>query len=322
VAAVLSRVADYARGPLTRRLHAPAPPIAVRPPPRGMRSLVYLVDFAGLPRVVLRADGRWLRAARLAYNFRSFARLGLPVPRLLGCDLSPLTRLRWGFYVLAEEFVEGHFVDHAPDRVAAVRAAARALARFHSVTRRTWGWPGIPRLGSYRAYFLGHVAKRAANLARRLPQGQAERLNAWFREQAAAAPLGSPFALTHGRVNCGNFVVRPDGEATLLDLIEARYGSFCPDLVAALDRLCARDETLMSAFLREYFAARPPECRAAFEGSRTFFEASRAVGRASNLTRRLARATDPGEAASFRSKLHQQAARLSGLSGVDLTVTG
>lgn len=321
-AALLDAIAAYARGPLVRRLGAPGPPTSVRPATRGVRSLVFLADFDGFPSVILRASEGWLRAARLAYNFHSFTGMGLPVPRLLDSDLSPLTRARWGFYPLAEQFVEGCHPDEAPDREAATRAVARALARFHRVERRTWGWPGFPRLGSYRAHFLERAARGAAHLAPALAPGQTGLLNAWLREHAAAAPLGRPFSLIHSRVNCGNFVVRPDGEATLVDLVEARYGCFCPDLVSALERLCERDERLMAAFLDEYFGGRPAACREAFEASRTFFEASRALARAGTYARRIARAPDAPESPTFRARLQRQVARLADLTRIALTLVG
>jgi Ser/Thr protein kinase RdoA (MazF antagonist) len=319
-AALLDAIAAYARGPLVRRLGAPGPPTSVRPATRGVRSLVFLADFDGFPRVILRASEGWQRSARLAYNFRSFARLRLPVPRLLARDLSPLTRLRWGFYLLVEQFEQGQHPDDAPDREAATRAVARALARFHNVQARMWGWPGFPRLGSYRAHFLKRAAKSAAHLAPALATGQTGPLNAWFREHAAAAPLGSPFSLTHSRINCGNFVVRPDGEATLVDLVEARYGCFCPDLISAFDRLCERDERLMSAFLDEYFGGRPAACRETFEASRGFFEANRALARAGTYARRIARGPDAPDAPAFRARLQRQVARLAELTGIGLTL--
>mgnify|MGYP005836354501 FL=1 len=198
-------------------------------------------------------------------------------------------------------------------------APSRALARFHEVHRRIWGWPGFPRLGSYRAHFLRRVAERIGHLAPALAPGQSGLLDAWFRQHAVAAPLGPPFSLTHCRVNCGNFVVRPDGEAAVLDLIEARYGSYCPDLVSALERLCERDEGLMAAFLDEYFARRPAGCREAFEASRGFFEASRALGRAGTYARRIARAPAAPEAPAFRARLARQMALLSRLTGIGLS---
>lgn len=313
-------VERYAHGRLVRRLGAPGPPKALRPAARGVRSLVFLVDFEGFARVVLRANDRWLRAARLAHNFRSFARLGLPVPELLVAELSPLARLRWGFYALVERFQVGRHPDEAADREAATRAVARALARLHNIQRRRWGWPGLPRLGSYREHFLERVAERAGHVAKVLAPGQAAPLNAWFREQAAAAPLDPPFALTHSRVNCGNFVVRPDGEATLVDLIEARYGTFCPDLVSALDRICARDERLMAAFLEEYFGSRPAGTREVFESALPFFEASRTLGRAASYVRRVRRAEDAAEAEAFRTRLARQVARLAEQTGLALTL--
>ncbi len=313
-------VARYASERLPGRLGAQGPPVSLRAPSLGMRSIVHLVDFEGFPRIVLRVLRRWLRAARLAYNFRAFARTGLPVPRLLDSDLSPLTRVRWGFYALSEEFVEGQHPTEAADREAAVRAVARALARFHNVERRRWGWPAFPRPGSYRRHVLERVAERAGHLARALPQGQPDALVAWFRLHAGTAALDAPFALTHSRVNRGNFIVRPDGEAIVVDLIECRYGTFCPDLVSALHRLCECEERLTGAFLDEYFATRPARCRAAFEQSRTFFEASHELGQASSNTRRVGRALDADEAAAFRACLAEHVERLAELTGVELTL--
>lgn len=311
-------IAAYARGPLVKRLQAPGPPVAIRVPAQGVRSIVHILDFDGFPRVVLRVLGRWLRAARLAYNFRSLGSMGLPVPALLDSDLSPLTRWRWGFYALSEQFVEGRHPHEAPDREAAVRAVARALARFHNVERRSWGWPAFPRLGSYRCHTLERIAQRTSHLATVLPQAERDGLTAWFRQHAEAASLGPPFALTHSRVNCGNFVVRPDGDATALDLIECRYGSFCPDLVSALHRFCDRDDHLMAALLDEYFAARPARCREAFARSRTFFEANRALAQAASNTRRAGRAAGDDEASAFRAAAAQHVARLAELTGVNL----
>jgi len=319
-APLAAAVERYARGRLVRRLGAPGPPTSARPAARGVRSLVFLVDFDGFPRVVLRANERWLRAVRLAHNFRSFARMGLPVPELLVAELSPLARPRWGFYPTVERFQQGCHPDEAPDRQAAARAVARALARMHNIQRRRWGWPGFPRWGSYRAHFLERVAERAGHLAKALAPGQGDRVLDWFRRGAAHAPLDPPFALTHSRVNSGNFVLRPDGEAVVVDLIEARYGTFCPDLVSALDRICDRDEGLMAAFLDEYFAARPAGCRETFDASRTFFEAYRTLGRAGTYVRRIPRSQDEAEAEAYRERLARQVARLAGLTGLDLTL--
>ncbi|MFW6161699.1 MAG: phosphotransferase, partial [Planctomycetota bacterium] len=269
----------------------------------------------------LRAVPRWLPAARLAYNFRSFARLALPVPRLLDSDLSPVTRLRWGFYALSEEYVRGQPPTETADRAGAVRAVARALARFHTVERPRWGWPAFPRLGSYRRYVLRRVSGRVGHLAGALPSDQCEALLAWFAQHADLAALEPPFSLTHSRVNSGNFILRPDGEVAVVDLIECRYGTWCPDLVSALHRLCECDERWTAAFLEEYFAARPAWCRAAFEESRTFFEANRALGQAASNTRRAARAADPEAAAALRARLAEDIRRLADLTGVALAET-
>jgi Ser/Thr protein kinase RdoA (MazF antagonist) len=314
-------IVSYARERLPRRLGLEGQTVTLRRAAFGVRSIVHLVDLSGGSHVVLRALTPWVSAARLTYNLRSFARLGLPVPRLLDSDLSPLTAWRWGFYALTEERVDGTHPHEHPDQDAAARAVARALARFHSVERWRWGWPGLPRIGSYRAHLIARAAKRARHLDKALAQPRRREIEAWFREHSRSAPLGSPFALCHSRVNPGNFLLRPDGEAVALDLIESRYGAFAIDLVSAFYRICDGEAARIAAFLDEYFAARPAWCREAFDGARTFFEANRALGQAATFTRRAARAAAAGDAdelALFRAGLRDHVAYLSSLTGIDL----
>ena len=320
IEALYDGIVRYAHGPLPRRLGAPGPPVAIRRDALGTRSVVHFVEFDGFPRVVLRALPRWLPAVRLARNFRSFARMGLPVPELLYSDLSPLTRWRWGFYALAEQWIEGQHPTEMADREPGVRAMGRALARFHSVERRRWGWPAFPRPGSYRAYFLERISRRIRHLDPALrPSGQAA-LEAWFREQGEEPALDPPFSLTHSRVNKVNFVVRPDGEVVVLDLIECRYGTFCPDLISALDRICERDEMLTASFLDEYFGRRPPRCREAFVRSRAFFEARHELAQSAINARRTARSATADEADASRDLLRGHVARLAALTGIELTL--
>jgi aminoglycoside phosphotransferase (APT) family kinase protein len=319
--ALHDRILRYARGPLVGRLGEAELPTALEPATGGARSVVYFVDFPSGRRVVLRAVPRWLRAARLAYNFRSMKALGLPVPALLHAGLSPLTRLRWGFHPIVEEFVAGQDVPALGYEEGAVRAVALALARLHAVERRRWGWPGLSRFGSYRAYYLARLARRVRDLDDALAERRGEALGAWLRDQAPRAPLDPPFALTHSRVNPGNIVVTPDGEAVVLDLIECRYGAWGPDLVSALRRLCGGLCERQASLLDEYFGHLPSGRREAFERSRPLFEAAYDLAEAAVNARWVARAAAAGRAAEWQGQaLAESVARLAAATGIELTL--
>jgi hypothetical protein len=243
------------------------------------------------------------------------------VPKLLTWDCTLRTRLRWGFYALVEERVEGRHIEALGRPEHAVRAVARTLAQFHNLVRERWGWPRFPLWGSYRRYYLTRIARRAGALDGMLKRRGSGDLMAWFRDRAAGAPLEAPFSLTHSRVDSTNFVITPGGEAVALDLLECRFGTFASDVAWALERICKGRAEHVGWFLDTYFALRPRPCREAFEASRAFFAADYRLARASIYLRRL---PDPARGGDRREKrlsaLRAHLARLAGLTGIDLAV--
>jgi hypothetical protein len=290
---MLDAVRRYASGPLARRLGAAGRPVRLEPATRGKRSLVYFVEIEGVAPAVLRAVPGLADAWKLAHNLRALRAEGLPVPDLLAVDLWPLTRLRWGFWPVVERRIEGSHLDELGRPEAAVRAVAGLLARFHNVERRRWGWPAFGRWGSYRRHLLARMARRARTFDSVLETPRAADLVPWCREQAGAAPLDAPFSLTHSRVYCANFIVTPEGQAYAIDLLECRFGTFAIDLTWALK----------------------------YERSRPFFEADYHLARASIYARRLPRRLHVPQAREQKlTALRRHAARLSELTGVELTI--
>lgn len=314
---MLAAVSRYAAGPLARRLGLDARAVAAEPATRGARSLVYFLDVGGERRAVLRAVRRLPDAAKLAYNHSRLRASGLPVARVLTASASPLTRLRWGFYPVVEEYIDGRHVAPRKASETAVRAVARALARFHGVERRRWGWPWFPRWGSYRKHYLARIARRARCVDEGLETGRSEELMAWFQARAREAPLEPPYALLHGRVHGTNFVVTPEGQAVALDLLECRFGSFAADVNWALPRICGDDAQRGAWFTETYFAHRPQAYREAFARSRPFFQAAYRLGRAAIYTRRARRAR--GRRAEKLERLRIHLAALADLTGIDMT---
>jgi len=317
---LLKRVRRYATGPLARRLGAPPEAIEVQPARHGERSLVYFVKVDGQPRVVLRAEWGFINAWQIVTSHRWLARRGLPVPRLIVGDFYLPSRVWWGFCPIVEEWVEGHHVDALGRPEPAIRAVATTLARFHAFERRRWGNPWVPRLGSYRRYFLSRQVRRAADLDSVLQRSRRGELLAWLDERAGTAPLEPPFSLLHCRVFAGNFVVTPQGEAVAVDLLEVRYGTFGLDVAWALERVCGGDGERSAWFLDTYFGLRP-SCREAFEASRPFFEADCGLAQAAVSARRVQLRLQKGRrVGSWLGSLRRQVERLAAITGIDLVV--
>ncbi len=317
----LEAVRRYVRGPLARRLGVEGRPARVEPAVHGKRSLVYFVDIEGTAPTVVRAVPRFADAWKLAHNLRAFQTKKLRVPTLVAADLSPLTRLRWGFWPLVEERIEGGHLDELGRPEAAVRAVASTLAQFHNVTRRRWGWPALPRWGSYGRHLLARMEKRARNFDAVLDTPRAAMLMQWCRERAAQAPLAPPFSLTHSRIYCPNFIVTPANDAYAIDLLECRFGTFGIDLTWALERLCAGEPQPCAWFLDAYFAERPAGRRGAYERSLPFFQVDYHLARASLYARRLPRRMHVPQARQQKlDALDRHAARLSHLTGIQLTI--
>lgn len=318
---LLDAVEGYCGGPLAKRLGAAGRPARVEPVPHGKRSMVYVVDFDGLPRTVFRAVLRFSDAWKLVYNHRHFLKLGLPVPRLLAASLWPPTRLRWGFWPVAEEYVEGRHLDQIGRPEPAVRAVAGTLARMHNVQRRRWGWPVLPRWGSYRRHLLARMHRRARDLEPSLEEARADELITWCRQRAAAAPLDAPFSLTHSRIYTSNFILTPDNRAVAIDLLECRFGTFGTDVIWALKRICAEEPEICGWFLDAYFAQRPDECRAAFDRSLPFFDVDYHLARAGIYSRRFVRRRHvPSAARQKLGALREHVARLTATTGIEMAV--
>lgn len=318
----LDAVGRYVAGPLARRLGVDGAGARVEAAEQGKRSLVYFVELEGAAPAVLRAVTRFSDAWKLAHNLRRMRDLGLSVPRLLAADLSPLTRLRWGFWPVVEERIGGGHVDRLGRPEAAVRAVATTLASIHNVQRRRWGWPLLGRWGSYRRYQLARIRRRALSLDGPLERPRSAELIQWCAERAASAPLDPPFSLTHSRVYCANFIVTPDhARAYVIDLLECRFGTFAIDLTWSLKRLCGEQADACAWFLDTYFAERAAPCREAYERSRTYFEVDYHLARASIYARRFVRRV-PGSrpAREKREGVRRHTARLSALTGIDFAV--
>ncbi len=194
----------------------------------------------GATRLVLRVPRAtpWLgdAAAQLAQEAAAFERAepsGV-TPRLAAV-LAPAGALPRGALVVEE--IAGRLAELPRD----LPAIARALARLHSLTLPPSAKrPPLPDhgiLGPFGAT-LAVIARQREFLARvELPAATRRALEADYaaaeHDAALATPADQPLALVGTDTHPGNFIVRADGSAVLVDLERVCYGSPAIDLAHA-----------------------------------------------------------------------------------------
>lgn len=223
-------------------------PVSFAFPRRGRRTPVALVHCAG-GTVVAKLLPELSQLAVTALHLRYLRARGLPVPRLLGWARAAPARA----WLTLEEYVDGDTLDALPasERDGGLARIAETLSTLHGQQRRTRGWIGLPRPGSYARAYLPLVLARAERLRDLWEGDELERVAAALRIAADAIGSRGRYELIHGHVNPGNFLVSAES-AFMIDLNALHYGDATRDLVRALGRLCASPQE-MGAFLARYF---------------------------------------------------------------------
>jgi hypothetical protein len=300
----------YAREELPSRLGlAPAAErrITVSGFARGSVALVRRVDVEGYGTVVLRLYPRKNHLPKLQGYRQLHALLAaheLPVPRMLFADDSRSTCRAYGFWALAEEFVDARSVVELPpaDRVRPLMHLGDVLARLHAIRSPQVGMPWEGWRGRRR--FTTRWARRegarwvqrieAAGLGLSRARGRA--FAAWFPEQFRSLAR-EEYPLVHGDPNGHNLLVTRDGTLYLLDFGRAAHWFPQFDLVIAEHWVEELAPGHAAEFLDRYFrgaAGSPALSRLDYERTRALFFAWFYLDCAAGIVRRVARRAGGG----------------------------
>lgn len=275
---VIRRLRGHVRTRLLPELGLTGEPFELVAAPEGTRSVVLFLETAR-GRFVVKCFEEIVRATATVLATRHMVRHGAPVPKLLYADLSPITRLRVGVFVLVEEFVDGrnlYEIGRTPERLA---SAGRTLAKLHRITRRRWG-PLLPGMGRRAGYF-DEIHSR---LTRRLDDITGEmdgfeslgrpEIRDWLAAQRKSGLQRGGYSLSHLRVTQTNVLFTEGDEARLIDIVTARYAHHAIDLERAIQRWCGLKEERREIFLDAYFGAFPNVTRQQWEEIRPYHRAS------------------------------------------------
>jgi aminoglycoside phosphotransferase (APT) family kinase protein len=252
-------------------------------PLTGVRSLVRLIEVAGLPCAVIRvlpdsqADliDRRLRADALVENH------GLNAPRLIDVHESRRT----GLVALVEEYVHGTHPNPEDLDTPRVEALADAVAGLHAVRAQHFGPLGTASRGDFCAEARRMVRNRhrsvrrwAATRGRAAPApidaSSRQLAMKWFRAFARRFAHLKEFSLIHDKPNRGNLIFQPDPvRCVFVDLSTLRYGHPAKDLVQICHEILGGSARWIEAFLSRYYAQAPDCNRADYEALAPFYHA-------------------------------------------------
>jgi len=248
----------------------------------GTRSRLRVVRIEGMPPLLLRAFSLRRQAVKNAEALRHLDALGLAAPRLVAHDLSARPGRIFRAedadpFVTVETWIEG--TPHAELKEKAFASeqtlqVARVLARWHAVTRQSWGRPSGQRFRSFPSYTLLGVRRMTRALGARGWLAEAESRRLWQRFGAWQDVLGAldVFSLVHNDANRHNFVLTPGGEMVPVDLHRVSYEPFAEEVVNASYHFCRKDAALEQRFLETYFEHADAAARETWEATRGFFE--------------------------------------------------
>lgn len=197
---------------------------------------VFFVRCNGEPCAVLKLFLGHRTLLRQQRSLILFQQHDLPAPRPLQEDRSLLRWIAGCGNILVEEFVPGDMLREVVREPGAVRAAGRALARLHAVTREFPGrieesggkhldepWMSDRLRGQFDEFGGADSSVRS----------NAEEIRRRILEGFAGFPWGRPCSLCHMDMNLDNIIINQangTNDAVFIDLQSARYHFFPYDL--------------------------------------------------------------------------------------------
>ena len=228
-------------------------------PERGVSTLTFFVDCDGRRSYVLRCLLRRREIGCLPQIYAFCDAKGLPVPVLRGQCVGFWGRLRVGFHLLLEEFVQAEPVEKVLNehrrRDLVLDALARGMARFHDVTRTECGPVVGSRARNYLSYYVNKARQKLERIQEtvpEIPRGTIEKVDRFLLEEFRDFRRATLYSLVHGDPSDGNVLVDEDNRVTWVDLENVHFGISQYDLQMVRHYLLGDDETVYLGFRKAY----------------------------------------------------------------------
>lgn len=260
----------------------------------GTNSEIWRVDLDSGPLIVRfwKIERGRDKASETAELLQHLGALGLPVPRLVDCDLSAATARRYAVRVTVEEYLPGRPIEPADLRDAGIRRQlVDILQRLHTETSDTAGRPW--RRDNEHHPWEPWLRRRIPLLVERLRSRRPSEIDGDLTERILALMPPErdirPFALIHGDPQPANFLLDDRGRVGLIDFGTVMHAPFEIDLVIGQDCFDLLEPGSFDPVIEECLAASPEGWRERWRRHARFFRAFHLLERVSSAWRKAER---------------------------------
>ena len=225
----------------------------------GVSTLTFFVDCDRTRSYVLRCLLRRREVRHLPEIYAICQKNSLRTPRLLGKYDGFWHRLKIGFHLFLEEFIEAEPIEkvlRSPDRQSPVLYnLARCLAELHDITRREYGPVAKPELRPFLAYYVKKAIRKLDRIQRTVSEistQETESIGRFLIDKSKEYGRATTFSLVHGDPSDGNILVDNANRVTLVDLEYMHFGIHQYDLQMVRHYILKDDDGLFNHFKRTY----------------------------------------------------------------------
>ncbi|MBN1476996.1 phosphotransferase [Candidatus Sumerlaeota bacterium] len=232
------------------------------------------------------------KAAETVELLQHLHTLGLPVPRLIDCDLSTKTARRFAMRVTVEEFLPGRHIEPADLRDVSIRRQlVDIFLRLHAETSETAGRPW--RRNNRNHPWEAWLDRRIPLLVERIRMQRPGEIGGDLAEPILAMRPPErdtrPFALIHGDPQPANFLIDGSGHVGLIDFGTVMYAPFEIDLVIGHDCFDQLEPGSFDSVIEECLAASSERWRERWRRHARFYRALHLLERVSSCWRKAER---------------------------------
>lgn len=229
----------------------------------GVTTLTFFVDCGDRRSYVLRCLPRRYEAHHLERTSAFCRERGIPVPKLVNKRDGFWSRLRNGFHLTLEEFVNGAPVEELLSashmRGSTVASLASCLAALHDITNDGHGPVSRPSSGTYLSHYVKKARRKLTRLHNMIPEIRDEELRSveqFILRSLNRTTSSISFSLIHGALGGGNVLVHEHGNVIFIDLEHMHFGMPQYDLQSVRHYLLKDDDEAFAIFQKDYYATR------------------------------------------------------------------
>ncbi|MFQ5849127.1 MAG: aminoglycoside phosphotransferase family protein [Candidatus Binatia bacterium] len=225
----------------------------------GVSTLTFFVDCDGKRSYVLRCLLRRREVRYLPEIYAFCQNNRISAPKLFGKCNGLWWRIKIGFHLLLEEFIEAEPIENIlgkPDRrILVVDGLAKCLANLHDVARSDYGRISKPDSRPYLDHYVKKARQKLERIQKTVPEistAEIRPIDQFLLAESNQFHGARSYSLLHGDPSNGNVLVDQSNHVTLIDLEYMHFGIHQYDLQMARHYLLKDDHEVFERFKQTY----------------------------------------------------------------------